>query len=56
MNDNHSCRPPNVPNASQARASVCGEYCAFGNKIDGIIWELDGIKQFLIDITSKELS
>jgi hypothetical protein len=42
MNDNHSYRPPNVPFASQIRATVCGEYGAIGYKVDGHIWDLDG--------------
>lgn len=42
MNDNHSYRPPNVPFASQIRASVCGEYGAIGYKVEGHIWDLDG--------------
>ncbi|MBE0677603.1 MAG: glycoside hydrolase family 2 [Bacteroidales bacterium] len=40
--DNHSYRPPNVPFASQTRATVCGEYGAIGYKIQGHIWDLDG--------------
>lgn len=42
MNDNHSYRPPNVPFASQTRATVCGEYGAIGYNIEGHIWDLDG--------------
>jgi len=42
ITDNHSYRPPNVPFASQIRATVCGEYGAIGYKIDGHIWDIDG--------------
>jgi beta-galactosidase/beta-glucuronidase len=42
ITDNHSYRPPNVPFASQIRATVCGEYGAIGYKIDGHIWDVDG--------------
>ncbi|MCU0378975.1 MAG: glycoside hydrolase family 2 [Bacteroidales bacterium] len=42
ITDNHSYRPPNVPFASQTRATVCGEYGAIGYKIQGHIWDIDG--------------
>ncbi|MCG8696973.1 MAG: glycoside hydrolase family 2 [Bacteroidales bacterium] len=40
--DNHSYRPPNVPFATQKRASVCGEYGAIGYNVKGHIWDKDG--------------
>ena len=42
ITDNHSYRPPNVPFASQLRATVCGEYGAIGYKVEGHIWDIDG--------------
>jgi len=42
IKDNHSYRPPNVPFATQKRASVCGEYGAIGYKIEDHIWDKDG--------------
>jgi beta-galactosidase/beta-glucuronidase len=42
ITDNHSYRPPNVPFASQIRATVCGEYGAIGYKIKDHIWDIDG--------------
>jgi hypothetical protein len=42
ITDNHSYRPPNVPFASQIRATVCGEYGAIGYKVNEHIWDVDG--------------
>ena len=40
--DNHSYRPPNVPFATQKRASVCGEYGAIGYLFENHVWDQDG--------------